>query len=263
LKIAVSGKGGVGKTTLSAGLAASFARDGANVIAVDGDPDSNLAATLGFPNPDGITPIGEMEELIAERTGAEPGRAGSMFTLNPKVDDIPDDFCPQHAGVRLLSMGGGTREGGSGCLCPENAFLRSLMSHILFGMDDVVIMDMVAGIEHLTRGTARGVDVLLAVVEPGRRSLETAGRVRRLSGDLGIGRLWVVANKVRSDADLDFITGELDDLEIVAALPYSADVVESGMSQEGIVGILDGPVGQEIGKIQARLRETFGPSGPA
>jgi CO dehydrogenase maturation factor len=260
LKIAVSGKGGVGKTTLSAGLAASFARGGANVIAVDGDPDSNLAATLGFPSPDDITPIGEMEELIAERTGAEPGRTGSIFTLNPKVDDIPDDFCPEHAGIRLLSMGGGTREGGSGCLCPENAFLRSLMSHVIFGVDDVVIMDMVAGIEHLTRGTARGVDVLLAVVEPGRRSLETAGRVRRLSGDLGIGELWVVANKVRGDADLEFITGQLEDLEVVASLPYSAEVVESGMSQEGMAEVLDGPVGQEIGRIRARLSETFGGS---
>ncbi len=258
MKIAVSGKGGVGKTTLSAGLAASYARDGARVIAVDGDPDSNLAATLGFPDPDDITPIGEMDELIAERTGAEPGSSGSFFSINPKVDDIPDDFCPKHAGVRLLSMGGSSREGGSGCLCPENAFLRSLMSHILFGMDDVVIMDMVAGIEHLTRGTARGVDVLLAVVEPGRRSLETAGRVQRLSAELGIGELWAVANKVRREADLQFIADQLDGLEVVAALPYSPEVVESGMGQEGIAGVLAGPVGQEIGKIQARLNAAFG-----
>ena len=257
MKLAITGKGGVGKTTLSAGLATLFARQGARVVAVDADPDSNLAATLGFPYSETITPISEMSDLITERTGAKPGASGSYFSLNPKVDDIPEAYCPEHAGVKLLVMGGGTREGGSGCLCPENAFLRALMSHLLFGREDVVIMDMVAGVEHLTRGTARGVDALVVVVEPGGRSLETSRRVRRLAADLNIGTVWGVANKVRNEEDLQFIRREAGDLEVVAAIPYSGDVVESGMGHGGVSGALDGPVGDEIRKLQVRLEGTF------
>ena len=257
MKVAVTGKGGVGKTTLSAGLAALFAGGGGRVIAVDADPDSNLAATLGFPDPEGITPIIEMKDLIAERTGARPGVAGAVFTLNPKVDDIPESFCPEHRGVRLIAMGGGNREGGSGCLCPENAFLRALMLHVLFGREDVVIFDMVAGIEHLTRGTARGVDALIVVVEPGARSLETAGRIKRLGADLGIRKIWAVANKVRDEGDRQFILGALGDMDLVAAIPYSSEVVESGMGRGGIEGVLDGPVGEEVRKLQVRLGKEF------
>jgi len=257
LKLAITGKGGVGKTTLSAGLATLFARKGARVIAVDADPDSNLAATLGFPDPDGITPLIEMEDLIAERTGAQPGVPGSFFTLNPKVDDIPESFCPEHEGIRLLAMGGGSREGGSGCLCPENAFLRSLMSHLLFGREDVVVLDMEAGVEHLTRGTAQGMDALVVVVEPGRRSLETAGRIRKLGADLAIGTVWAVANKVREERDGQFIRQELGDLEVVSLIPYCSEVVESGMGRGGIAEVLEGPVGEEIRKLQARLEQEF------
>ena len=253
MKLAISGKGGVGKTTLSAGLATLFARDGSRVVAIDGDPDSNLAATLGFPDPDDITPIGEMEELIAERTGAQPGASGVIFTLNPQVDDIPETYCPEHEGVRLLAMGGGSREGGSGCLCPENAFLRALMSHLIFHSKDVVVMDMVAGVEHLTRGTAQGVDALVVVVEPGRRSLETARRVKRLAEELRIKTVLAVANKVRDEEDRKFIQQELGELEVVAFVPYASEVVESGMEQEGIARVLAGPVGEELRKLQERL----------
>ena len=257
MKLAITGKGGVGKTTLSAGLATLFARDGARVVAVDADPDSNLAATLGFPDPDNITPVSEMEELIAERTGAQPGVPGSHFLLNPKVDDIPESFCPEHRGIRLLAMGGGTREGGSGCLCPENAFLRSLMTHLIFGREDVVILDMEAGIEHLTRGTAQGMDALVVVVEPGRRSLETAARIQGLGADLGVGTVWAVANKVRDDRDHQFITETLDPLDVVARIPYTSDVVEIGMGRGGIDEVLDGPVGEAIRALQTRLAEQF------
>ena len=263
MKLAITGKGGVGKTTLSAGLATLFARDGVRVVAVDADPDSNLAATLGFPDPEDITPLSEMEDLIAERTGAQPGTPGSYFSLNPKVDDIPESFCPEHRGVRLLSMGGGTREGGSGCLCPENAFLRSLMSHLLFGREDVVILDMEAGIEHLTRGTAQGVDVLVVVVEPGRRSLETARRIKELGTDLGIGTVWAVANKVRDEKDRQFVVRELGDLEVVATIPYTSEVVEIGMGRGGIDEVLDGPVGAQIRALQTRLEQEFKKAGPS
>jgi CO dehydrogenase maturation factor len=257
LKIAVTGKGGVGKTTLSAGLAALFAEEGSRVIAVDADPDSNLAATLGFPDPEGIAPISELKELIAERTGAQAGVAGSYFLLNPKVDDIPESCCPQLGKIRLLVMGGADRRGGSGCLCPESAFLRSLMAHLLFGRRDVVIMDMEAGVEHLTRGTARGVDALLVVVEPGERSLETARRIRRLGAELGIGICWAVANKVRGEEDRRFILRRLDHMEVAAFIPYRDEVVESGMGQGGIGAVLEGPAGEELRRLQARLEREF------
>jgi CO dehydrogenase maturation factor len=262
VKIAITGKGGVGKTTLSAGLALLFARGGARVIAVDADPDSNLAATLGYPDPEGITPISEMKEMIAQRTGAQSGVAGSYFSLNPRVDDIPESFCPQHEGIRLLVMGGGSRAGGSGCLCPENAFLRALMSHLLFGRQDVVILDMEAGVEHLTRGTARGVDVLVVVVEPGGRSLETAGRIRKLGADLGIGKVWAAANKVRDEGDRRFILQELEGLEVVTFIPYQDEIVESGKGRGGVGRLLAGAAGGEIRKLQARLeREIAGQAG--
>ncbi|MEW6751483.1 MAG: AAA family ATPase [Candidatus Latescibacterota bacterium] len=258
MKVAITGKGGVGKTTLGAGLATLFARGGARVIAVDADPDSNLAATLGFPEPGTITPLCQMQDLIAERTGARAGAPGALFTLNPKVDDIPETYCPKHDGIRLVVMGGGGRGGGSGCLCPENAFLRAFMAHLVFGRQDVVIMDMEAGVEHLTRGTARGVEALLVVVEPGQRSVETAGRIRRLAGDLGIANVVAVANKVRGEADRAFLQQQLADLEIAAFIPYADGVVQSGMGPGGIAAALDGPVGQQIGRVQRRLEELVG-----
>ena len=261
LKIAITGKGGVGKTTLSAGLATLFARGGARVVAVDADPDSNLASTLDFPEPEEITPVIEMKELIAERTGAQPGSSGAVFTLNPQVDDIPETCFPEHRGIRLLAMGGGNREGGSGCLCPESALLRALMAHLIFGRKDVVVMDMEAGVEHLTRGTSQGMDVLLVVVEPGRRSIETAARVRRMGTDLGIKKVWAVANKVRDEKDREFILQELEDMEAVAFIPYTHEVIESGMGRGEIDKVLDGPVGEEIGRLRVRLDREFVSSG--
>ncbi len=257
MKLAVTGKGGVGKTTLSAGLAVLFTRQKARVIAVDADPDSNLAATLGFPQPDGITPLIEMKDLIAERTGASSGLSGSYFSLNPKVDDIPECYCPEHGGIRLLTLGGGNRKGGSGCLCPENAFLRSLLAHLFFEREDVVILDMEAGVENLTRGTAQGVDALIVVVEPGQRSLETARRIRRLAADLGIARVWAVANKVRGQQDRRFVAQGLDKLDIVGFLPFRLEVLESGMGQGGIQDVLDGPLGKELLKLQTWLEKEF------
>ncbi len=253
MKLAVTGKGGVGKTTLSAGLSLLFTGQGARVIAVDADSDSNLAATLGFPQPDSIIPLIERKDLIAERTGARPGSSGSYFSLNPKVDDIPDCCCPEHQGIRLLALGGGNRKGGSGCLCPENTFLRSLLAHLLLERKDVVILDMEAGVEGLTRGTARGVDALIVVVEPGQRSLETAQRIKRLAVDLNIARVWAVANKVREQKDQHFIVEGLDELDVVGFLPFRPEVLKSGMGLKGIHETLDGPLGRALRKLQIHL----------
>jgi len=250
LKLAITGKGGVGKTTLAATLALLFSKDDDRVIAIDADPDSNLAATLGFPEPEKIVPLVDMKELISERTEVQSGGFGSYFKLNPKVDDIPERYGPEYQGVRLLAMGGG-RKGGSGCFCPESAFLRSLLAHLLIGREDVVILDMEAGIEHLTRGTAQGVDALIVVVEPGKRSVETAFRIKELASDLNIGNLFVVGNKVRDHSDADFIREHISDLDLLGLIAYDRE--------------MEDPIGETalemVRPIKACLAEKLSPAG--
>jgi len=225
MKLAITGKGGVGKTTLVAGLALAFSQEGKRVIAIDADPDSNLAATLCFPEPEKIVPLVEMEELIAERTGVKPGTVGGYFKLNPRVDDIPDKFSREHQGIKVLLMGR-VKKGGSGCFCPENAFLRAILSHLFFSREDVVILDMEAGIEHLGRGTAEGMDSLIVVVEPSMRSIETALRIKSLAEDLKIERVFVVGNKVRGREDIDFIRKNISDFEILGFIWYNNKLVD-------------------------------------
>lgn len=229
MKIAVSGKGGVGKTLLSALLCKMFAQEGYSVIAIDADPDANLAMTLGFPNPDKITPISEMNELIEERTGAKPGQPAPFYTLNPKVDDLPEAYSVKHDGIRLMVMGR-IKRGGTGCYCPEGALLQALLTHLLIGREEVVILDMEAGIEHLARGTSKGVDKLIVVVEPGNRSIETAHRIKQLAQDIGVQNIAVVANKVRNQSDKDFIMASLPGMEFLGFIPYDQSVVEADLA---------------------------------
>jgi CO dehydrogenase maturation factor len=206
MKIAISGKGGVGKTTLAALLAQVYADAGREVLAVDADPSPCLAGALGFPGElrAWLRPIVEMDALIEERTGAKPGTVGGFFTLNPRVDDIPERFSAVHRGVRLLEMGA-VDLGGSGCICPESAMLKSLMTHLLFRQDDVLILDMYAGVEHLGRATVDFVDAMLVVAEPTQRSLGTAAQIQKLAHDIGLKHLWLVGNKVRDEADAQFL----------------------------------------------------------
>ena len=180
MKVAISGKGGVGKTTISALLAQVYADAGRDVLAVDADPSPCLAGALGFPEAlrDKLHPISEMDDLIEERTGAKPGASGGFFTLNPRVDDIPERYSVSHRGVRLLEMGS-VDTGGAGCICPESAMLKTLFTHLLFRKDDVLILDMYAGVEHLGRATVDFVDAMLVVVEPTRRSLGTAAQIKK------------------------------------------------------------------------------------
>lgn len=234
MKIAVSGKGGVGKTTLSALLCRTFQMAGYRVLAVDADPDANLAATLGFPYPEKIIPIVEMKELISERTGVEPGATGMYFKLNPRVDDIPDRFGVTHNGVRLLVMGR-VKTAGTGCYCPENAFVKELIGHLLLKDDEVVIMDMEAGIEHLGRGTTGDVDAFIIVVEPGKRSLETAQRVIKLSTELGVKQHHIIINKSYGEEDRDFVEKMLDGGNIIGMIPYSGDILQSGKGDTGVI----------------------------
>jgi CO dehydrogenase maturation factor len=228
MKIAITGKGGVGKTTLSALLSYLFASEGKKVIAVDADPDANLASALGISKDDidRVRPIAELTELIEERTGAKPGTSGGIFKINPKVDDIPEGFGYKFDNITLLVMGK-SKLAASGCYCPEHALLRRLLKHLILDRDEVVIADMEAGIEHLTRGTTEGVDAFIVVVEPGQRSLQTAATVKGLAEGLGVKKVYVVANKVRKSEDEEFIKNSLNGIEFLGKLSFDDSIMES------------------------------------
>jgi len=241
MKIAISGKGGVGKTLLAAMLSKIFAESGYSVIAIDADPDANLAATLGFPNPEQITPISEMSDLIEERTGAKPGQSALYFKLNPRVDDIPEKYALKQDGIRLMRMGR-IKKGGAGCYCPENTLLKALLTHLLVARNEVVIMDMEAGIEHLGRGTAGAVDKLIVVVEPGRRSIETAFSIRKLATEIGLQSVAVVGNKVRSESDREFIISSLPGFELLGFIPYDQALVDADLANLPILDSSEGAI---------------------
>ena len=230
MKIAITGKGGVGKTTLSSLLAHLYAQEGKKVIAVDADPDANLASALGVSREEAekIRPIADMAELIEERTGAKAGSMGGMFKLNPKVDDLPEGIGYRLDGIILLTMGK-MKDAASGCYCPENVLLRSLLKHLIVRRSEVVIVDMEAGIEHLTRGTAEYVDAFIVVVEPGQRSMQTAMAVQKMAKGLGVQKVFVVANKVRGQEDLQFIRENIGAMEVAGSIAFSHAVMEADM----------------------------------
>lgn len=228
MKIAITGKGGVGKTTLTALLAQTYADQGRQVFAVDADPSPCLAGALGIPAELRATlrPIAEMDDLIEERTGARPGSIGGFFTINPRVDDLPERFSVVHRGVRLLEMGA-VDSGGSGCICPESAMLKTLFTHLLFRKDELLLLDMYAGVEHLGRATVDFVDAMLVVVEPTRRSLGTAAQIKSLAEDIGLRRLWLVGNKVRNDEEAAFLSSETPGLPVLGFLPADLAVQDA------------------------------------
>jgi CO dehydrogenase maturation factor len=229
MKLAISGKGGVGKTTFSSLLIRALNAEGKRVLAIDADPDANLAAAIGIADADRITPISEMKDLIYERTEAQPGSIGAFFKLNPRVDDLPDKLSARFENIKLMRLGG-VKKGGGGCICPESTLLKVLVMHIVLVRDEVVIMDMEAGIEHLGRGTATAVDKLIVVVEPGRRSIETAGHIRRLAGEIKLDRVALVGNKIRNEADEKFLRENLPDFEFLGFLPYNDALIEADLN---------------------------------
>lgn len=228
MKLAITGKGGVGKTTLTALLAQAYADAGRDVLAVDADPSPCLAGALGFPDElrAKLHPIAEMDALIEERTGAKPGTVGGFFTINPRVDDIPERFSVIHRGVRLLEMGS-VDLGGSGCICPESAMLKTLFTHLMFRKDDVLLLDMYAGVEHLGRATVDFVDAMLVVVEPTRRSLGTAAQIKKLANDIKLDRLYLVGNKVRNEDEAKFLEAETPGMPVLGYLPADMKVQEA------------------------------------
>ncbi|MCP3887697.1 MAG: AAA family ATPase [Desulfobulbaceae bacterium] len=227
LKIAIGGKGGVGKTTVTSLLARCLAADKENkVIAIDADPVANLAAGLGIDENEPITPVSQLTELIEERTGAKAGTMGGFFALNPKVDDIPERFSRTKDNVKLLVMGT-VQSGGSGCICPESTILKALMNHLVLVRDDIVIMDMEAGVEHLGRATSSSVDALLIVVNPGARSRAAAEKIRKLGSDIGITNVLVLGNRVRNKEDEDLIRNSLPDFKILGFLPEDDEIISA------------------------------------
>ena len=226
MKIAVSGKGGVGRTTIVSLLAKAFSEHKKKVLVIDADPDANLITTLGFPDSCKVTPVSQLKDIIEERTGAKSGGIGVYFKLNPKVDDLPEKLWVEYNSIKLMVMGQ-IKKGGTGCYCPESVFLKALMTHLLLARDEVIILDMEAGIEHLGRGTAKSVNKLIVVVEPGRKSLETAARIKNLAKDIGLYNLGVVGNKVRNQEDKDFLLKNLSDFNLLGFIPYSEEIITS------------------------------------
>jgi CO dehydrogenase maturation factor len=235
-KLAVTGKGGVGKTTLSAALALLFARAGGNVLAVDADPQANLAAALGIPEAleRTIVPIAERHELIEERTGAKPGKSGQVFKLNPEVADVAEILSVRHDGVALVVLGG-IESGGAGCACPENIFLQALVSDLVLFKNETLVMDMAAGFEHLGRATARGVDHMLVVVEPGRRAVECAWRICELAREIGLQSVRLVGNKVTGPEDERFLREAFPGREWLGMIPFSEKIREADKSRRSVL----------------------------
>jgi len=233
MKIAVSGKGGVGKTTVSALLCRHLESLGKRVLAVDADPVASLGGALGVENHEKIEPISKMQELIFERTGAKPGTMGGFFKMNPRVDDIPDRFASSSGNVHLMVMGT-VDHGGSGCVCPESVLLKNLVQHLLLYQDDALVLDMEAGVEHLGRATARAVNLMLTVVEPGSRSINAAKMVKTLAADIGLTKVAAVANKVRSDEEKEAIQAALGDIPLLGKLPYDTELVKNDLAGQSV-----------------------------
>lgn len=231
MKIGVSGKGGVGKTTVTSLLSMVLARQGQTVLAVDADPAQNLGLGLGFP-PDvyeSITPVAELKDLISDRTGTNPKVPTGFFTVNPKVDDIPEKYWGEHNGVRLLLIGT-IKAAGAGCACPANTLLKNLMHHLIVERGETVILDMEAGLEHLGRGTTGGMDALLVVVEPSQKSLRLAEQIDHLAADLGIKKVLFIANKIRDKSDQAAIVQAVPADRLIGLIGYDDGIRKSDLN---------------------------------
>ena len=254
MKIAVTGKGGVGKTTFAATLARLYADEGRKVLAADVDPDANLGLALGFDEEtlDSIVPITKMRKLVEERTGAN--EVNKFFKINPKVDDIPDTYSKEVNGVKLLVLGT-VETGGGGCVCPEHVMLRRIINNLVIHRDDVVIMDMEAGLEHLGRGTTQSMDQFIVVIEPGARSVQTYKNVKRLAADLGIRQVRVVANKVRSAEDEEFVRSKIPAEDLLGFIHYNTEVIDADRQGKAPYDVSQSAT-DEIRKIKAILDES-------
>ena len=251
MKVAITGKGGVGKTTLASTLARLYADEGRTVLAADVDPDANLGLALGLSEEEvnAIVPVSKMKQLAKERTGVND--QNSFYKLNPEVSDLPDKLAKEINGVKLLVMGT-VDTGGSGCVCPEHVMLKALLSSLVFRKDDVVVMDMEAGLEHLGRGTASMVDQFIVVIEPGARSVQTYRNVKRLADDLGVKRVRVVANKVRDAQDENFIRKSIPAADLLGCIHYNPEIMDADRQGKSPYDFCPAAI-EEIRKIKAIL----------
>ena len=255
MKIAISGKGGVGKTTLAGVMARLLAAGGRKVLAIDADPDANLASAVGLPKGllAKLAPIASMTSMIEERTGAKKGSYGTMFKLNPKVDDLPDEMGVTYEGVRVLLLGC-IPQGGGGCFCPENVLLKNLVRHLLVQREEALIIDMEAGLEHLGRGSTGHVDALIVVVEPGQRAINTARQIKRLGEDLRIQKIMVVGNKVTSEEDRRIIEESLAGFPVLGHMSFNARVIQADREGKSPYD-LDGGIREEVKGILDELEK--------
>ena len=251
MKVAITGKGGVGKTTFASTLCRLYAAEGRTVLAADVDPDANLGLALGFTEEEvnAIVPISKMRKLVEERTGAN--ELNKFFKLNPQVSDIPDTYAKEINGVKLLVMGT-VETGGSGCVCPEHVMLKAILSNLVFRKDDGVVMDMEAGLEHLARGTTSMMDQFIVVIEPGARSIQTYGKVKQLAADLGVTRVRVVANKVRDEQDEAYIKARIPEEDLLGFIHYNADVIDADRNGQSPFDFSQQAV-EEIRAIKAKI----------
>ena len=250
MKLAVTGKGGTGKSTIAGILAHLFMRAGCTVLAVDADPDANLAAAVGLPAERAarITPISEQRELIKERTGANPKEFGQLFKMNPAVGDIPEKYCVDFRNIKLLVMGG-VRKGGAGCACPENVLLKSLLSDIILTRDEVVIVDMEAGIEHLGRATSKFIDLMLIIVEPGLRSIQTAGKIMALGEEIGVRNFGIIGNKIQSTEQKAWIETQFPGKRILGMISYHDMIRDADLLQKPLIDMMNEEIEKEFNAV--------------
>ncbi len=260
MKIAITGKGGVGKTTLSGTLACLFSQT-YKVFAIDADPDMNLASSLGIHTK--ITPISKMRGLIKERTGAEPGSSfGEVFKINPRISDLPESLSinyDEKGKLKLLVMGT-VDKGGEGCVCPASVLLKALMRNLILKKDEMIILDMEAGVEHLGRKTAEAVDIMVIIVEPGLKSLETAERIKRLAMDIGIKEIVCVVNKVSNLEEEQFVRTKLEELgiKIIGTIPRDPLVIKADMEGKALIDYPDSEALASIEDISKNILEWKG-----
>jgi len=255
MKIAITGKGGVGKTTISSSLACILSKNH-DVFAIDADPDMNLASSLGVTEK--IEPISSMRDLIKERTGAESGSSfGEVFKMNPKITDLPEklSFDYKKDGSLKLMVMGTVEKGGEGCVCPSAVLLKALLRNIIVKKEEVVILDMEAGIEHLGRKTAESVDAMIVVVEPGLKSIETAERIKKLATDIGIKKVLAILNKCSSIKQKKFVEKKLSSLNIslIGAIPMDEDVIMSDMEGKPLINYKNSIALKSIKEIASEL----------
>ncbi len=250
MKIALCGKGGVGKSTLAVLLSEALLAKGYEVLAIDADPSPHLARLFGFEEAEKVIPIAEMKDLLAERSQKD----GPFYCLNPKVDDLPERFMLRRGPLRLMVLGA-IREAGVGCACPEQTVLRRLLALLLLRAKEAVIIDMEAGVEHFGRGTVVGVDFLLVVVQPYRGSIETTKRIRVLADQLGLKNVFLVGNTVRP-GDQAFLERELGE-ELLAAFPFDEVLLQT--EREGRpLNQVAGPLREIALALISRLEELKG-----